>query len=54
MKFLCIVDILIVEDQWTVETNVDLSIKVFLKWKRYTNQVAFIKPSDRDKWTNHG
>lgn len=27
------VDILIVENQWVVEVNMDLSIKVFFKWK---------------------
>ena len=48
------VDILIVENQWIVETNVDLSIKIFLKWKRDMNQLHSLNLQDRDKWTNNG
>lgn len=45
--------ILIVENQGVVEVNTDLSIKVFLKWKKGYEPAVFSKVLDRDKWTNN-
>lgn len=48
------VDILFIENQWIIHIYVDLSNKVFLKWKINMNQLYSFNFQDRDKWINNG